>query len=173
MFNKNSPKHRKRPVLDIPYSKLEVIIEAIAAVGILTMFVLIGVWWSKLPDQIPSHFGAAGLPDDWRSKGWIWLLPGIALAFYILLTVVSRFPQTFNLPWAITEENAERQYRIGRIMVQSLKAELIWILAYIQFGTIWVAMGKMNGLGFAFLFISLLVVFGTMALCLIQGYRSR
>ncbi|NLL53485.1 MAG: DUF1648 domain-containing protein [Peptococcaceae bacterium] len=122
---------------------------------------------------MPSHFGSSGIPDAWSSKLSIWLLPGIGAGLYLLLTIVSKFPHTFNFPWAVTEENAERQYLIGRTMVISLKAELIWLFAYIEFSTIQVAMGKSNGLGKAFLPITLIIVFGTIVICLVKGYKAR
>ncbi len=33
--------------------------------------------WPHLPDQIPIHFNLQGEPNDWGSRGMIWLLPGI------------------------------------------------------------------------------------------------
>lgn len=168
-----STAHGKRPILDIPYSQLEVMLEIISAVGVLVLIIFVIVSWPELPDEIPSHFGASGIPDVWSSKLSVWLLPGIGAGLYALLTVVSKFPHTFNFPWAVTEENAEKQYQIVRTMVASLKAELIWLFAYMEFGTIQVAMGKTNGLGVASLPITLIVVFGTVLMCLIKGYKAR
>lgn len=92
---------------------------------------------------------------------------------YILLTVVSKFPHTFNFPWAITEENAERQYQIGRAMIGSLKTELVWLFTYIEFGVIQVALGKIKGLGMLFLPITLIIVFGTILIWVVKGYKAR
>lgn len=169
----NSTTHGKRPILNIPYSQLEVMLEVIAAAGLIVLIVFVIISWPELPDQIPSHFGASGLPDAWSRKLSIWSLPGIGAGLYLLLTIVSKFPHTFNFPWAVTEENAERQYQIGRTMVVSLKAELTWLFTYIEFGVIQVAMGKTNGLGMLFLPITLIIVFGTIAICLFKGYKAR
>jgi uncharacterized membrane protein len=166
-------RHGKRPILDIPYSQPEATLEVIAAVGVLTLIILGIVSWPELPDEIPSHFGASGIPDAWSSKLSIWLLPGIGAGLFALLTIVSKFPHTFNFPWAVTDENAEKQYQIGRTMVVSLKAELVWLFAYMEFGIIQAAMGKTNGLGMAFVPITLIVVFGTVAICLVKGYKAR
>jgi uncharacterized membrane protein len=166
-------KHNKRPIIDIPYSQLEIIMEAISAVGVLALIILIIITWPELPDRIPSHFGSTGMPDGWGSKTSIWVLTGVGVGFYALLTIVSRFPHTFNYLWAITEENAERQYQIARTMVVCLKAEMIWLFVYMEFGIIQVAMDKIDGLGVVFVPITLIVIFGTIFLCLIKGYLAR
>lgn len=173
IIRKLSKAYKKRPILDIPYSQLEIILEAISAVGVLVLIILIILSWSELPDKIPSHFGASGLPDAWGSKLSVWFLPGMGVGLYALLTIVSRFPHTFNYLWAVTEENAEKQYQIARTMVGALKAEVIWLFVYMEFAIIQVAMGKTNGIGVVFLPITLIVVFGTIFLCLIKGYKAR
>ena len=172
-ISKVSKKYNKRPRLDIPHSQLEIILEAISAAGILALIILVIISWPELPDKIPSHFGASGTPDAWGSKTSVWFLTGTGVGLYALLTIVSRFPHTFNFLWAITEENAERQYQIARTMVGGLKAEIIWLFVYMEFGMIQVAMGKTDGLGVIFVPITLVVVFGTIFLCLLKGYIAR
>lgn len=166
-------RYGKRPILEIQYSQPEVMLEVIAAVGVLILIIFSIVSWPELPDKIPSHFGASGFPDGWSSKQSIWFLPGIGAGLFVLLTIVSKFPHTINFPWAVTDENAEKQYQIGRAMVVSLKAELVWLFAYMEFGTIQVSMGKTDGLGMIFLPITLIVIFGTVAFFLVKGYKAR
>lgn len=48
------------------------------AVLSILLFIGFAVWsWISAPDQVPSHFGANGQPDDWSSKGEVmaWLVP--------------------------------------------------------------------------------------------------
>lgn len=157
----------------IPYSQLEIMIETVSLFSLFLIIVFTVVYWPRLPEQIPSHFGGSGLPDDYDSKSFLFFMPGIGLFLYALLTVVSQFPQSFNLPWTITEENAVRQYQIARKMIGFLKLEMIWLFGYIEFGTIQVALGNMSGLGVAFLPLSLAIIFGSMFVCLIQGFLAR
>jgi hypothetical protein len=119
------------------------------------------------------NIDASGVPDGWSGKGSIWLLPGVTVGLYVLLTVLSKFPHAFNYLWAITEENAERQYIIARTMVRSLKAELIILFTYMEYATVQTAMGEINGLGIIFVPITLVVIFGTIAMFLIQGYKAK
>ena len=66
---------------------------------------------------------------------------------YIFLTILNRYSHRFNYPFDITEQNAEAQYHLAKLMVQALKAEVIWIFFYIEWISIKDAMGKGMGLG--------------------------
>jgi hypothetical protein len=90
-----------------------------------------------------------------------------------LLTVVRHFPNLANYPWPITKDHAAIQYRIIRSMLSWLKLELVWIFAYLEWGTLQVAKGRANGLNPAFLMLTLMAIFGTIAYYLIKGYQSR
>ncbi|MGI6450152.1 MAG: DUF1648 domain-containing protein [Desulfitobacteriia bacterium] len=48
----------KRPVLEIPFTQIELVIEIIGAVAILVMIGFVVISWPELPDRIPSHFDA-------------------------------------------------------------------------------------------------------------------
>ena len=122
--------------------------------------IVAGVWlaWPQLPERIPTHFGASGAPDGYGPKAAIWLLPAISIFLYLLLTVVTRFPRSFNYPVKVTDENRPRLEPLALALLGWVKAETLVILAWITLGTIRVAVGKATGLGPAFLFVSLGVV---------------
>ena len=61
-----------------------------------TVFVL--VRWSSLPEQIPSHFDAAGNPDGYGGKSGLIVLLVFFWFMYALITVCSFFPSTWNVP---------------------------------------------------------------------------
>ena len=49
------------------------------------------ILWNKLPDQVPTHFGASGEADSWSSKAFaVFGLPGIILALHWLIVLGSR-----------------------------------------------------------------------------------
>jgi len=122
--------------------------------------IVAGVWlaWPQLPERIPTHFLAAGAPDGYGPKAAIWFLPAISIFLYLLLTVVTRFPRSFNYPVKVTDENRPRLEPLALGLLGWVKAEVLFILAWITLGTIRVALGKAAGLGPAFLFVSLGVV---------------
>lgn len=58
---------------------------------ILAPIVLIGLRWSDFPNQIPTHFGIDGKPDDYSNKAFgLFLLPGINLLMYFLFLILPK-----------------------------------------------------------------------------------
>lgn len=57
------------------------------------------ILWNKLPDEIPVHFNAQGVADDWAGKGWmVFGLPLFMLAVHWFCTVVTNLdPKKKNI----------------------------------------------------------------------------
>lgn len=165
-----SKKNNKRPVLKLPLTGWEKGLEVLSVLGVLFVFLLVYQSWGILPDRIPTHFGFTGQPDAWGNKGNLFFLPIMVVAMYLFLTIVSRFPHTFNYPGKITEENAATQYLMARHLMAVLKLETIWLFAYIQWVTIEVALGKATGLSNLFLPIFIVVMVGTIV---VYVYKAR
>ena len=75
---------------------------------------------------------------------------------YIILTIIRRFPHTFNYPVQINENNAFRQYQLAVVYISLLKAQVVWLFAYLQWQMIQVALGNSTGLGAWFIVVVLL-----------------
>ncbi len=114
---------RYRPVLVIPRTTQALVLDVIAIAGLVATLAIAVRAWSVLPDIIPVHFGLDGRPNVWGSKSIVWMLPVLGLLNYIALSVLVRFPHTFNYAVRITEQNALRQYQIVCAMLNWLKAE--------------------------------------------------
>jgi hypothetical protein len=166
-------KQANRPILPIPRSPAAAVLEIVAVVGTVLSVALLVQSWKALPPVIPVHFGISGKPDGWGAKPIVCLFPALSAAIYVGLTVLSRFPHTFNYPVPITEENAARQYRLACELLSWLKAELICLFGWIAWGTIQVALGKAEGLGVGFAPAVMLVIFGTAGFYFWQAYRAR
>ncbi|WP_071593339.1 DUF1648 domain-containing protein [Kamptonema formosum] len=106
-------KQANRPILSIPRSPAATVLDIVAAAGTVLSVALPVQSWKALPPVIPVHFGLSGMPDGWGAKAILWLFPALSAAIYMGLTVLSRFPHTFNYPVPITSENAARQYRLA------------------------------------------------------------
>ncbi len=94
------------------------IIGALALLG-STLFIII--MWSQLPDQIPTHYNFAGEADGYGGKGSLIFLLAIAWFVFILITVLMKFPNTWNMPVKVTAENRARLYGISRGMLETIK----------------------------------------------------
>lgn len=165
-------KREQRPVLDLPRSSFEIVGELLALIGVIVTVVILLSAWPTLPDRVPTHFGVTGEPDSWGRKESVLFPLLVMMVFYTGLTILNRFPHIFNYPRAITEENAPRQYRLARTLLTWLKAELVWIFAYIEWSIVRVAQGEATSMGVAFLPVMLIVMFGTLGIYLWVSARK-
>ena len=134
-------------------------------VDLLGWIMLLAIWgwtithYSTLPDTIPTHFNGAGEPDGFGSKASIIGLPFIATLLFIGLTVLNRYPHSFNYPSPVTQNNALRLYTLATRMLRYLKLVLVLVFGGIEFMTIQNATGKAAGLGVWFLPLTLVLIF--------------
>jgi uncharacterized membrane protein len=124
--------------------------EFLAVCGLLFHLLIILGAWNLLPKLIPVHFDFAGRVDAWGDKSDILLLFGLSVLFYAGLTWLGRYPQKFNYPWEINENNAERQYSLARNFIKVIKLESVWLFAIISLRMIGIALGTASGLGYLF-----------------------
>ena len=162
-----------RPVLQVPRSPLESVLEIFALAGLAGMVYGVAVNWSILPEKIPSHYGVSGQPDNWSGKSTLLILPIISAVLYTGLTIFSRYPHIYNYAWPITPQNAATQYRLARQLIIVFKTAIVWLFAYINWRTIQTALERAQGLGQAFLPIFLLTIFGSLGFYLYKAFQTR
>jgi len=148
----------KRPVLKIPRSPLENVTEVLAVLGIIVNALILYYYWPALPDVIPTHFGISGEADGWGSKNTLFLLVGTNVGLYVMMTVLNFFPHTFNYLVEITEKNARAQYANARLMMNFMKVELVYLFAYVTWGTVQAALGNASGLDDRIMIIAIIVI---------------
>lgn len=163
----------KRPVIKIAYSKTEKALEVVSIILIAVNIYVLIKYYNMLPYTIPKHFNGAGVPDAFGNKGGILFLPILVLVMYILFTVLSKFPQVYNYPVEINEENAEFQYKAARTMMIAIKAEIAGCFTYVEFRTVMVALGKAKGLGIGFLPVFLVLLFGTIIFYIVKISKGK
>lgn len=162
----------ERPKIKIDLDISDFIIEIIGAIFIIMMIAWPLYFFNELPDIIPSHFNAAGEPDGFSQKNTIWSMPALGLFSYISMFILNKFPHIFNYPKEITEENAERQYRIATKLIRTLNVLIAAGFFYISLRTIQTALNEQNGLGTFFLPIFLLTIFGTIGVYMYQALKK-
>lgn len=128
-------KANPRPKLTIEPTGFDRTLEALAIAGIVSLWVVVLLKYSTLPERIPTHFNFKNEVDGYGGKDTILLLPIIGSAIYILLSVVNKFPHFFNYPTTITEENASRQYQFATRLIRLLKAGIALTFLCIIFMT--------------------------------------
>jgi uncharacterized membrane protein len=103
---------------------------ALAALALITINLYFGP--HSLPAAIPTHFDGAGNPNRWDSRHALLLLPILAGGLYLLLTVISRFPELFNYPVTVTELNRAQLEEVTLNLLAWVKVEAILFLVWIE-----------------------------------------
>jgi uncharacterized membrane protein len=162
-----------RPKIKIELSKFDKVVET------LCITILIGLWvgtiafFSKPPDQIPTHFNAAGQPDDFGSKTGIFLLPAIATIIYTGMTILNKRPHIYNYLQPVTIENAQRLYTSATRLIRILKLAVVVIFSGIVVMTYRTSLTESKGLGKWFLPFVLLLMVAPIIFYLIKSLKSK
>lgn len=162
-----------RPILNLPLTRTEIILDRLALAGVLLLIAILTATWPDLPARIPTHFGLSGEPNAWGSRNSVLFGPILALAIYVGLTILQRYPHLYNYPRRLTPENAERMYRLGRGLLAWLKTEIIWLFAWLTTATVQVATRHAPGLGTWPLWVALAVVYGTVTVFTVAMFRAK
>lgn len=159
---------RSRPELE----PIDRILELISIVLLISFFAYLIHKYPNLPASIPSHFNASGEVDTYSAKGTVWALPAIALFTYVLLTLISFIPHTFNFTVKITPQNAIRQYTLALRMIRVLKVIISGLFLTISLGVVRVAMGQASGLGIWFMPVFLILIFVPIIIYFVMASRK-
>jgi uncharacterized membrane protein len=152
--------------------------KTLEAISLGALALLVWVTWSalagpgRLPDRIPTHFDVAGNPNGWGSPAMLLLLPVVAVAIYLVMTVVSRFPSSFNCPVRVTEENRVRLQQQTLDMLAWLKAELACLFAWMQWSIIQLIQNGHGRLSPVLMPGFLIVIFGTIGWYFVAMVRT-
>lgn len=148
----------------------------VIGVGLLGFLALISYWAidgpNPLPQRIPTHFTADGQPNAWGPPASLWLLPVVAVGIYLLISVVSLFPASFNFPVRSTPVNRARLEALTLQMMAWIKVELVCLFLFIQWSIIESVRSGKAALPPVMVPVFLVVVFGTVAVHLVAVFRA-
>lgn len=162
-----------RPKIKIKMTKFDIAAEVLALIIVLGNIIFLLIAWNSLPDRIPAHTDFAGNVNKYGGKGTLVLLPVLTLVMYLGLTVLSRFPQYFNYAVQITEENAERQYRLGVQIMLVLKFIIIFTFSFIQYKFIDLAFNHKNSIGIWFFPVFIVIVFVPLGIHIWKSIKAK
>jgi uncharacterized membrane protein len=147
-----------RPKLKIELSKIDKFIETLCIIILVALWVGTIAFFSKLPDQIPSHFNAAGQADDFSNKKHIFVLPIVATIIYVGMTFLNKRPHIYNYLTTVTIENARQLYTSATRLIRVLKLAVVVIFSGIVFMTHKTSLANGGGLEAWFLPFLLLLM---------------
>jgi uncharacterized membrane protein len=149
------------------------IIESIAWLLLCTMWVYIIIVYENLPDTIPIHYNALGSPDNFGKKWMILSLPIVSTVLFIGLTFLNYFPETFNYPIKINEDNALVQYTYATRLIRYLKLVIVFIFGLTLFQTTRYPLNQNDGLGIWFLPMVLGLIFIPLIFYVLKSVKSK
>lgn len=135
----------------IPISASDKKIEYGAYMVLSFLWVLTFITYYYLPDTIPIHYNASGVPDNFGKKTTIIMLPIIGTMLFGLLTYLNKHPRFFNNPTVLNGENTEHEYTYVTRLIRFYKLAIVTIFSLIVLFTYLTAIGKTKGLGVWFL----------------------
>ena len=126
----------------------------------------------KLPSRIPTHFDAAGDPNDWSGPQTLLGLPFGALVLYGILTLVERRPESFHFNVTVTADKLPRLQALAIDMIAWLRLEVVLLFTWIQSLLIAGARSSHSAPPPAFLPVVLGVLIATIAVYVVQFRRA-
>ncbi len=154
-FDMNKPKFK------INLTTVDYIVEIIGIIGIICLILLPLYYFNDLPNKVPKHFNVFGQPDSYGNKVMIWVIPIIALLLYIGMTILNKYPHIFNYPTKVTNENAEKLYKIATKSIRFLKVVIVVLFSYLNFRIIKTSLNETTGIGYIFLPVFVILIIGT------------
>jgi len=126
--------------------------------GLLWQAVYLFHAWHSLPESLPSHFGLNGVADRSAPRSLPWVLFGVCVLLTIFLSVLEKYPQTFNLPSQREGPDRPRQEAIAQDLLGWIRLEIVLLYCFILWSIVNVAQHKIAGLGVWFPLITVGVV---------------
>lgn len=154
-------------IIKLKYTKFQIVLEIIGLLILIGIIAFVCIQWDRLPPQIPGHYNAMGKIDRWGSKSEIVIMPIIGAFIYALITMIYFFPETWNLPVQVTDENKETVHSRARSLLIFTKVEMLGIFFYITY-----YMATTQPLPIAFLPVSLIILFCTITFFILRIRRA-
>ncbi len=130
--------------------------------------------YSRLPEIIPIHFDISMKPDDYGSKSTILILPAIISIVFAPLHLIKKIPHYFNyVTISVTQENAEKLYRIAIKMISVLCFSILLIGIFLQYITIDSVLKGSFEMPYLIPVIILFMIFAPVIYFIIKMYRIK
>lgn len=152
--------------MKIKNTRIDWLIEIICLLllGGITLYLILN--YSSMPDKIAMHFNIAGEIDRWGNKTEIVFIPIVSWLLYGFITLMEQFPKAWNTGVQVTEENADRVYRVLKSMVKTTKLFVVIVFFYITICSI-----KAQSMSLWVTLIELIVIFGNVIFWTIRLFK--
>lgn len=139
---------------------------------VLSCWGMVIVHYTQLPNLIPTHFNGAGEADDYSQKQMIFMLPTLLTILCIGLTLLNRYPHTFNYPIEITSQNKTRQYQNAQLLISCIQLALAIVFTFLTYFTMRAALLNQKFIPVWLLPLALILIFTPIFVFLIRASKQ-
>jgi uncharacterized membrane protein len=164
---------QSKPKLFITATRTDLVFDRLGWLLIAATWIFAFYHYPSLPEIIPTHYNFTGEANAFGNKIFIFTLPLIASIVYTAMTVMTKYPRTFNYPVKITPENALRQYTLAAKMIRYLKLIIVIIFCYLILTTTFYPQGSSLPGNKWFLPMSLVFIFIPLIVYIIYSVRQK
>ena len=161
------------PKLKLKLTILDYLIEILGLLLFSSTWIFIISIYNCLPDIIPIHYNAFGTADNFGKKWMILSLPIVSTVLFIGLTLLNYFPESFNYPTKINEDNALIQYTYATRLIRYLKLVIVFIFGILLYQTTRYPLNQNDGLGIWFLPLFLGLIFIPLIFYVLKSVKSK
>lgn len=163
----------RRPIIKIEKDALDWAMDIVGILCLIGLIVIPFIYYSELPSEIPSHYNGSGEPDAYSSKAVIWTLPIVGTLLFFMLKMLTPYPDKFNYPIQITQQNARTVYGYGVKTLNWMSTAIAGVCLYLTHSTILIGLGQAENLGSLFLPVFVIILFGPVIYFLYKTYLAR
>jgi hypothetical protein len=114
------------------YRKINIVVDIVAAIWVILLSIISYKFWVTAQAMIPAHFNEVGTADHYLSKNSLFIIVGISIGVYILLFIMSTYPNLEKHLIKITKNNRDRQYNLTSTFLKILNLEAILLFVSFQ-----------------------------------------
>lgn len=122
------------------------------------------IWYPSLPASIPTKLGANGQVRSTGPAWTIFIMPGLNAGLVFIMLLIQRWPWISNTIVAITEDNADVQYRLVNRLLSVISIEVSLIFLLVTWDVVNTALGQPTGA------LAFIVLFSTVSWLPIMGW---
>ncbi|NRB62371.1 MAG: DUF1648 domain-containing protein [Saprospiraceae bacterium] len=145
--------------MDIEPTPTDNLLNRLAIVFMIIGFLIVSLYYSILPPQIPFRFDFMGRPTGYAYKLWVWLLPGISIVVYEIF-------RRFRFRKQQLSDKQILEFILLISMLSWIKFLIMLLLSMLNWTIILIAIGNRKGLGSYFIpvtigmFLGIICYFG-------------
>ncbi|UOQ43710.1 DUF1648 domain-containing protein [Halobacillus salinarum] len=123
----------------------ELLLDLLSGTALLTQWIIVFLYWNKVPDKVPMHFNTAGAPDGYGTKYTLFLLPVISILLFLGFKAF-RFIKFDRYHGNHPKEISLKLYALFRSYLSLTAAQTLLFFLLLLYLSIKIAAGDLNTL---------------------------